>query len=60
MTDAQACRRKRRFPNSARAKAAIRTVKRYGARGAQDKKPHRAYQCPHCHGWHLTSDYGDQ
>jgi hypothetical protein len=43
-----------RYPTGAVAKAALRTIRRKGDRAG--KKPTRVYACPHCHGWHLTSE----
>ena len=45
---------KTRYPSSAKAAAALQSIRRNGARHA--KKPTRAYPCAHCHGWHLTSE----
>lgn len=40
------------YPTEAAAKASLRKI-----RGAKNKhkKPQRAYECPDCSGWHLTS-----
>lgn len=46
------CQGKRRFRDREEAVAAIRTLRTKSDRG---KHPHRAYECPTCHGWHLTS-----
>jgi hypothetical protein len=43
---------KRRFPDRASAIASLHTLKSHSGR---DKVPARAYQCPECNGWHLTS-----
>jgi hypothetical protein len=45
---------KTRYDTGAQARRALAGIKRFGQR--LEKKPTRAYQCPHCHGWHLTSD----
>lgn len=43
------CERKKRFAGRrAAGQAAQRATERTG-------KAHRAYQCPHCTGWHITS-----
>jgi hypothetical protein len=43
---------KRRFRDKQQALRALRTLQRVGSR---QKIPVRAYQCPACNGWHLTS-----
>lgn len=45
---------KTRYNTSAKARAALDGIRRRGSR--DEKKPVRVYPCPHCHGWHLTSD----
>lgn len=47
-TDIQACRRKRRFASEREADDAA-----YQAR--LEGRSLGIYQCPWCHGWHLTS-----
>lgn len=47
---------KTRYRTSAKAQRALTNVRRYGHRDPDGKKPARAYPCPDCHGWHLTSD----
>lgn len=44
---------KRRYRDEIAAKLALTNVKQKG--DAREKTPRRAYQCPKCHGWHLTS-----
>ena len=44
---------KARYPSSAKANP-VQTIRRRGVRIT--KKPTRAYLCPACHGWHLTSE----
>lgn len=46
---------KTRYQTSAKARRALDGIRRRGNR-AGERKPVRAYPCPHCHGWHLTSD----
>lgn len=43
-----------RYPSGSKAEAALRTIRRRGDR--LTKKPTRAYHCPSCDGWHLTSE----
>ena len=40
------------YPSEAEAKFHLRNIKN---RGGDHKKPYRAYECPDCSGWHLTS-----
>lgn len=42
-----------RFADEAEALATLGHIRRYGSR--KGKKPIRAYECPGCLGWHLTS-----
>lgn len=44
---------KTRYRDREEAKDAIRTIKLSGE--VRDKRPVRAYECPDCRGWHLTS-----
>lgn len=46
-----ACARKRQYPSR---KAALNTVKGLKRNGKVEKKL-RAYECPHCGLWHLSS-----
>jgi hypothetical protein len=48
------CRDKRRFRDGKAARKALGTIKDRGERRAG--KPQRAYACPECGGWHLTSE----
>lgn len=48
------CHGKRRYATGAKARASVTTIRRRG-RGSPEPKPARAYPCPDCHGWHLTS-----
>lgn len=54
MTEADDCRSKRRFASRGKAEYAVWAIRRTGDRRG-DRKPRRAYRCPHCKGWHLTS-----
>lgn len=45
---------KQRYPSGPHARWALQVIRKRGKRG--DKKPVRAYLCPHCQGWHLTSE----
>lgn len=47
------CGGKRRFRDHDQATAALRTIRTYGEQ--REKNPQRAYHCPVCNGWHLTS-----
>lgn len=44
---------KRRFRDEIAAKLALARIEK-GA-DVREKAPRRAYRCPACHGWHLTS-----
>lgn len=44
---------KARFADESSATRAVRDIAVIADN--RDKKPVRAYQCPFCHGWHLTS-----
>lgn len=50
--------RKFRYPGEREAKNALRRLHRQsrGNRGKRHHKECRVYHCPHCNGWHLTSD----
>ena len=48
------CADKVRYPSSGMAEWALQMIRRRGAR--RTKKPTRTYLCPHCKGWHLTSE----
>lgn len=43
---------KRRFMSATEAQMALLRIQGYGSR---DVVPVRFYECPLCHGWHLTS-----
>lgn len=45
-----------RFTTRAKADAALLQIRKQGERRAAGKKPVRSYACPHCNGWHLTSE----
>lgn len=52
---------KHRYPTPAKARAALKLIRRSGARlaqpdGSAPKKPVRSYPCGRCGGYHLTSD----
>lgn len=47
------CERKRRFRDRIAAEMAIQRIATRGV--VTDKDPVRAYRCPDCRGWHLTS-----
>jgi hypothetical protein len=46
--------RKRRYRDEVAAKLVLATIQRKG-NSARDKTEARAYRCPSCKGWHLTS-----
>jgi len=46
---------KTRYVNSSTAQAALVVIARYGDRDPDGRIPVRAYPCPECEGWHLTS-----
>lgn len=46
------CKRKRSYRDRQEAYSAARIVRR------RSGKPLRAYHCPHCEKWHLTSEVG--
>lgn len=48
------CRYKERFATGSKARRALRAIKARGIHGDRGK-PQRAYSCPFCRGWHLTS-----
>lgn len=43
---------KRRFPDRESALGALKAT----SQSTRDRKPLRVYDCPMCHGWHLTSE----
>lgn len=45
---------KTRFTSRGAAERALDGIRRRGEK--RDKKPQRAYACPRCNGWHLTSE----
>ncbi|MFC9086330.1 hypothetical protein [Nocardiopsis dassonvillei] len=45
---------KRWFKDQVSAQLALATIRRYG-RDRSNRMPRRAYECPSCKGWHLTS-----
>lgn len=45
--------RKRRYPDEVSARLALATIRPRHER--RDKTEARAYRCPRCKGWHLTS-----
>jgi hypothetical protein len=50
------CAGKRRFPDEHTAKDALVQAKiRRSLHGSSKRRERRAYECPDCHGWHLTS-----
>lgn len=53
-TRAAMCSHKRRFAHRGAALLAIKNIRRYGE--DRGKWPTRAYRCPGCKGWHLTSE----
>ncbi|WP_433700809.1 hypothetical protein [Nocardiopsis sp. CA-288880] len=48
---------KRWFKDRISAELAIANIRRYG-RAQSERMPRRAYECPACKGWHLTSKTG--
>jgi hypothetical protein len=46
------CRGKRRYRDH---QEATRALHHFAVNGTRDVKPVRAYQCPTCNGWHITS-----
>jgi hypothetical protein len=46
------CRNKKRYKDKALAERSIQQWQKHSTR---EKKPCRAYECPFCHGWHLSS-----
>ena len=44
---------KRRYRDEIAAKLALARITAHGE--AREKTPQRAYRCPACRGWHLTS-----
>lgn len=50
------CHDKERFGSGAAARRSLRVVRRIGEHREGQGKPMRAYPCPDCKGWHLTSD----
>ena len=56
MSDHLPCHDKRRYATGAKARAATTTIRTRGRGPSRNEaKPARAYPCPDCHGWHLTS-----
>lgn len=45
---------KTRYQSGALAEWALQLIRKRGA--PREKKPVRAYLCPRCKGWHLTSE----
>lgn len=45
---------KQRFRDEIAAKLALAEIQRKG-KGSREKTEQRAYRCPDCRGWHLTS-----
>jgi hypothetical protein len=50
---ARSCKSKRRYRDHAEAVRALHS--RSLSESTREVKPRRAYLCPHCKGWHLTS-----
>lgn len=46
---------KTRFPDRNSATNALRAIREVGSIDAGGKLPQRAYRCPFCNGYHLTS-----
>jgi hypothetical protein len=56
MPRAKTCRGKTRFRDRDEAVRSIRAIAHHGRHQGRDgKRPTRAYLCPVCKGWHLTS-----
>jgi hypothetical protein len=49
----QTCRPKRRYRDRRSAMLAVEKIRVHGE--PREKRPVRAYLCPKCKGWHLTS-----
>lgn len=52
MTKVRTCNGKRRYRSHQEAIQSLHHIKNTSKR---DRQPVRAYECPRCHGWHLTS-----
>lgn len=52
VTRTRSCNGKRRFHDKVEATAALHVLQNKSTRQVQ---PTRAYECPKCKGWHLTS-----
>jgi hypothetical protein len=50
-----ACREKRRYRTKLDAEIALSRVDAATAGAHDTQRPVRVYRCPHCRGWHLTS-----
>lgn len=49
------CRDKASYPTPAKARRAIEAIRKRSSRRSSDTKPQRAYECPRCKHYHLTS-----
>lgn len=47
--------RKRRYPTRVDAMIALADIDRRAAQGNENRDEIRAYRCPRCKGWHVTS-----
>lgn len=47
---------KKRYATGPQARWALQIIRRNGERNDSGKKPLRAYPCPACHGYHLSSN----
>ena len=49
------CRHKIRYRDKLGAMIAVASTQAAAARGVKGRDETRVYRCPHCHGWHTTS-----
>lgn len=51
------CKGKRRFRDQREAESALHSIA--NRTGGEGRIPRRTYECPNCHGWHLTAQEVD-